>query len=119
MDQAIVALAWTLGTVLLLAALGKVAAPSGSIDPLVAIAEGLLGVILLIGVYPLVASLVVTMTALAYCAYAFMRRPDDECSCFGRRLPASSRGVQRARNTLLVGLSITYVVLAWTSGMPG
>lgn len=118
MDQAVVALAWAVGTVFLLAAVGKIAAPSGSVDTVVAIAEALLGAVLVIGVYPLVASLVVAVTALAYCAYAFIRRPDDECSCFGRRLPASSRSVQRARNTLLASLSITYFVLVWATGIP-
>jgi hypothetical protein len=116
-DHAIVALAWTLGTVFILAALGKVAAPSSPGDVVVATGESLLGVVLVVGVFPVVASVLVAMTAVAYCAYAFVRRPEDECSCFGRRLPASSRRVQIARNTLLATLAIAYVV-ACVGGAP-
>lgn len=116
MDQAVVALAWTLGAVFLLAALGKTVAPSGPWDVVVATGEGLLGMVLVAGIYPLVASVLVAGTAVAYCAYAFIRRPSDGCSCFGRRMPSSSRGVQRARNTVLAALAIAYLVLAFSGG---
>jgi hypothetical protein len=118
LDHAIVVLAWTLGTVFVLAALGKIAAPSSPGDVVLATGEGLLGVVLVLGVYPLVASVLVAVTAAAYCAYAFLRRPDEDCSCFGRRLPRSSRRMQRARNTLLATLAFAYFVLACVGGTP-
>lgn len=118
MEQALVTLAWALGAVFLLAALGKVAAPSSPADVVLATGEGLLGMVLVVGVYPLLASALAAVTAVAYCAYAFVRRSEDDCSCFGRRMPASSRGVQRARNTLLATLAIAYFALASMRGEP-
>lgn len=115
MDETTVVLAWTLGVVLLVAAAGKIAAPSSPRDVLVATGEGLLSAVVMLGVIQLVAGLFVAATAVAYCIYAFVRRGKEECTCFGRHLPASSRATQRARNSLLAGLAIAYVVVLFVN----
>jgi hypothetical protein len=115
-EQVIVVLAWTLSTVYLLAGLGKILGPGGFADIVVASGEGLLGVFLIVGPFPLLASVVVAVTAVAYCVHAFATSRDEGCSCFGRRLPASSTGVQRARNALLTILALAYLLLGFGVG---
>jgi uncharacterized membrane protein YphA (DoxX/SURF4 family) len=88
------------GVVLILAAAGKgLDGPRSWAFALTAF-EAVLGVLLVVGLFPFAVGMLALMTTTGFLLHA-LRKGVTSCKCFGNALPATSRVGQVARNGLM------------------
>jgi hypothetical protein len=103
------ALAWSIATVLLAAAMGKVVSNPRLDDLIVSAGEGGVGGLLVLHYAAWAVGILVVAISAAYFVHALRQSPGNKCHCFGAKLPSSGVAAQRGRNGALFFLSCAYL----------
>lgn len=115
-----IVIAWCLGTVLILAAIGKATSNLSGRNAVVAVGEIVIGLALILQIDPVVVACLASIVTAIFLAHSILAAPSANCHCFGDRLPALSRRGQRARNGSLYVISLSYLLSTrLPSGVPG
>lgn len=107
--DALLVLPWALATVFFFAGLGKVLSGGSVPDTSLALGEISLAILLVSRVLPIAVAVLACGVTIVYGIYAFIRRNEEPCRCFGSHLPATRSAGQRVRNGLLALLAMSYL----------